>query len=95
MRPLSLLIMVFSLMIVPLLVAQTVDDGKIHDDVVAKLAADTDVRGGGFDVIVKNGMVTLKGQVHSQKAKEKAEKITKKVKGVVGVDNQLQIFGTS
>ncbi len=93
MRPLSLLMMVLSLTIVPLLVAQTADDGKIHDNVVAKLAADTDVRGGGFDVIVKNGMVTLKGQVHSQKAKEKAEKITKKVKGVVGVNNQLQIFG--
>jgi len=94
MRSLSLLMAIF-LMTVPLLAAQTADDGKIHDDVVAKLAADTDVRGGGFDVIVKNGMVTLKGQVHSQKAKEKAEKITKKVKGVVGVDNQLQIFGTS
>ncbi len=93
MRHLSLLMVVF-LMIVPLLVAQTADDGKIHDEVMAKLAADTDVRGGGFDVLVKNGMVTLKGQVHSQKAKEKAEKLTKKVKGVVGVDNQLQIFGT-
>lgn len=93
MRPLSLLMVVF-FMIVPLLVAQTADDGKIHDEVMAKLAADTDVRGGGFDVLVKNGTVTLKGQVHSQKAKEKAEKLTKKVKGVVGVDNQLQIFGT-
>ena len=93
MRPLSLLVVIF-LMIVPLLVAQTADDGKIHDEVMAKLAADTDVRGGGFDVTVKNGTVTLKGQVHSQKAKEKAEKLTKKVKGVVGVDNQLQIFGS-
>lgn len=92
MRPLSLLLILF--LFVPLLVAQVDSDGKIHDEVMAKLAADTDVRGGGFDVTVKNGMVTLKGQVHSQKAKEKAEKLTKKVKGVVGVDNQLQIFGT-
>ena len=51
------------------------------------------MRGGGFEVIVKNGVVTLRGQVHTEKAKEKAEKITKKVKGVVSVDNQLKIFG--
>jgi osmotically-inducible protein OsmY len=92
MRLLSLLL-VF-LLVMPLLVAQGDLDGRIHDEVLAKLANDTDVRGGGFDVVVKNGMVTLKGEVRTQKAKEKAEKITKKVKGVVGVDNQLKIYGT-
>ena len=61
---------------------------------LAKLANDTDVRGGGFDVTVKNGAVTLKGEVRTQKAKDKAEKLTKKVKGVVSVDNQLKLFGT-
>ena len=93
MRPLYLLLCVLFL-IVPLLVAQASSDDRIHDEVMAKLAADTDVRGGGFDVTVKAGMVTIKGQVHSEKAKEKAEKIVKKIKGVVGVDNQLKIFGT-
>lgn len=92
MRLLSLLL-VF-LLVMPLLVAQGDSDGKIHDEVLAKLANDTDVRGGGFDVSVKNGAVTLKGEVRTQKAKEKAEKITKKVKGVVSVDNQLKLFGT-
>lgn len=92
MRLLSLLL-VF-LMVMPLLVAQVDSDGKIHDEVLAKLANDTDVRGGGFDVVVKNGAVTLKGEVRTQKAKEKAEKLTKKVKGVVSVDNQLKLFGT-
>jgi hyperosmotically inducible protein len=92
MRLLSLLL-VF-LLAVPLLVAQGNPDGRIHDEVVAKLANDTDVRGGGFDVTVQAGKVTLKGQVRTQKAKDKAEKITKKVKGVVSVDNQLMIFGT-
>ena len=42
---------------------------------------------------MKNGAVTLNGRVHDQKAKEKAEKITKKAKGVVSVANQLKIFG--
>jgi len=92
MRFISLLTIFF--LVVPLLVAQAPSDDKIHDEVVAKLAADTDVKGGGLDVTVKGGMVTLKGQVHSQKAKEKAEKIAKKVKGVIGVENQLTIFGT-
>ncbi len=87
------LVLVF-LLVMPLLVAQGNSDGKIHDEVLAKLANDTDVRGGGFDVTVKNGAVTLKGEVRTQKAKDKAEKLTKKVKGVVSVDNQLKLFGT-
>jgi osmotically-inducible protein OsmY len=96
MRALSLLLVSF--LILPLLVvqskaAQGKDDDRIHDTVMAKLANDTDVRGGGFEVLVKNGVVTLRGQVHTEKAKEKAEKITKKVKGVVSVDNQLKLMG--
>lgn len=92
-RLLSLLLLI--LVVTPLLVAQTDADGRIHDQVLAKLADDTDVRGGGLDVLVKAGMVTLKGQVRTQKAKDKAEKLAKKVKGVVGVDNQLTIFGNN
>jgi osmotically-inducible protein OsmY len=42
---------------------------------------------------VKNGAVILRGQVHTQKAKEKAEKLAKRVKGVTSVDNQLKLFG--
>jgi len=96
MRALSLLSIFF--LIVPLLPAQVKDvqgkdDGRIHDQVMAKLANDLDVRGGGFEVIVKNGAVTLRGQVHTEKAKEKAEKLAKKIKGVVSVDNQLKLFG--
>jgi osmotically-inducible protein OsmY len=43
---------------------------------------------------VKDGEVTLKGTVNDKSAREKAEKIAKKVKGVTKVDNQLKIFGT-
>jgi osmotically-inducible protein OsmY len=37
--------------------------------------------------------VTLRGKVHNEKAREKAERITKKIKGVVSVDNKLTMFG--
>ncbi len=96
MRARSLLLVFF--LIVPLLPAQVKeaqgkDDGRIHDAVQAKLANDADVRGGGFEVIVQNGAVILRGQVHTEKAKEKAEKLAKRVKGVVSVENQLKLFG--
>jgi len=80
---------------VPLLAQSNANpDDKIYDLVRQKLANDPDVKGGGLDVSVKNGVVTLKGVVHDEHAKEKAEKITKKVKGVTSVDNQLKIFGS-
>ena len=91
-RVASLLLIVA--LLVPLLVAQgTPSDDRIYDDVRRKLADDADVRGAGLDVTVKSGAVTLRGRVHTDKAKEKAEKITKKVKGVTKVDNQLKLFG--
>ena len=43
-----------------------------------KLANDEVVKGAGFDVVVKNGEVTLKGTVADQRARDKAEKITRK-----------------
>src|SRR5580700_7789519 len=90
-RTLSLLI-VFAL-VMPLLVAQgTPADDKIYDTVRTKLANDTDVKGAGLDVTVKAGVVTLRGRVHDDRAKEKAVKITKGVKGVVSVNNELKLF---
>jgi len=58
-----------------------------------KLANDPDVKGAGLEVIVKTGVVTLRGKVHDEKAKEKAQKLAKSVKGVVSVTNELKIFG--
>ena len=87
------LFLIFALL-VPMLAAQgTPVDDKIYDLVRQKLANDPDVRGAGLDVSVKAGVVTLRGHVHDEKAKEKAQKLTKGVKGVVGVTNELKIFG--
>jgi osmotically-inducible protein OsmY len=87
------LLLIFAL-VVPLLAQGTPADNKIYDQVRQKLANDPDVRGAGLDVAVKNGEVTLTGTVHDERAREKAEKITKKVKGVTSVINQLKLFGT-
>jgi osmotically-inducible protein OsmY len=92
MRTLSLLLIFF--LLVPLLVAQgNPADDRIYDEVRRKLANDVDVRGAGFDVVVKSGAVTLRGRVRDERAKDKAEKITKKVKGVVTVKNELKLVG--
>jgi hyperosmotically inducible protein len=91
MRYLSLFLIL--VLVVPLFAQGTASDDRIYDEVRRKLANDVTVKGGGLDVVVKNGAVTLQGRVHDGKAKEKAEKIAKKVKGVVSVANQLKIFG--
>ena len=42
-------------------------------------------------VDVKDGVVTLTGQVDEPKAKERAEKLTKKTKGVKQVINKITV----
>ncbi len=70
---------------------QQVSDDRIHDDVMKRLAGDRDVKGGGIEVDVAAGVVTLRGRVHENKQKERAERITKKVKGVKQVVNELRV----
>jgi osmotically-inducible protein OsmY len=67
------------------------DDDRIYDEVRRKLANDVDVKGAGIDVAVKSGVVTLSGKVHNERGKEKAEKLTKKIKGVTSVQNNLVV----
>jgi osmotically-inducible protein OsmY len=91
-RALSVLLILA--LVVPLLAQGTPSDNKIYDQVRQKLANDPEVKGAGLDAAVKNGVVTLTGTVNDVRAKDKAEKITKKVKGVTSVVNELKIFGT-
>jgi osmotically-inducible protein OsmY len=72
--------------------ASAVSDDAISDNVRQRLASDADVRGAALDVTVKDGVVTIKGRVHTEKGRKKATEITKKVKGVVNVDNQLKLY---
>jgi hyperosmotically inducible periplasmic protein len=70
---------------------KVVDDNHLYDEVRLKLANDRDVGRGAIDVVVKDGAVTLKGRVHTDKQKQRATKVASKVKGVTSVDNQLQV----
>ncbi len=66
-------------------------DGEIHDQVLIKLAGDQDVKGTGIEVEVKDGVVILTGKVESEKIRNKAERLAKKVKGVKSVDDRLAV----
>jgi hyperosmotically inducible protein len=66
-------------------------DDAIYDYVRRKLASDPIVKGGGLQVDVKQGAVTLRGTVEEQKQKDKATKLAKKVAGVKSVDNEIQV----
>lgn len=70
---------------------KVISDDAIYDNVRIKLASDVDVKGGALKVEVKDGKVTLSGDVESQMQKDKATKIAKKVKGVKSVDNQIEV----
>jgi osmotically-inducible protein OsmY len=90
---------VFSLLLAFLLFAvclpaekkMDVSDDAISDMVRRRLANDPDVKGGGLKVDVKDGVVTLNGMVGMDKDKRKAEKLTRKVRGVKNVVNNLKI----
>ncbi len=91
MRVLSLILAAVVLSAAPVLAQKQITDDQIHDRVMERLAADRDVKGGGIDVEVANGVVTLRGKVREEKQKVKAERDTKKVKGVKQVVNDLTL----
>ena len=66
-------------------------DNVIADQVKIKLAGDSYVKGGALEVDVKNGVATLSGAVETTKQKERAEKLTKGVKGVKQVVNRITL----
>jgi hyperosmotically inducible periplasmic protein len=66
-------------------------DDRITDQVSMRLAVDPDVKGGALKVTSKDGVVTITGRVDTDKAKRKAEKLAKKVKGVKSVTNDVTV----
>ncbi len=68
-----------------------VSDDRIIDQVRIRLTSDQDVKGGADEVSVKDGVVTIKGRVDTERGKNKATKLAKKVKGVKSVDNELEV----
>ena len=70
---------------------QPLNDNTITDQVKIKLAGDQLVKGGALDVAVKDGVVTISGPVDEPKAKDRAEKLAKHVKGVKQVVNKITV----
>lgn len=66
-------------------------DGALTDRVRQKLVSDPEIKGSRVAVDVKQGVVTLTGSVETLKAKQKADKVVKKVSGVKKVVNNLNI----
>jgi osmotically-inducible protein OsmY len=66
-------------------------DDAIFDKVRIKLAGDAEVKGNQLTVVVKDGAVTLRGKVESERGKNRAARLTRKVKGVKSVTNELVI----
>ncbi len=85
----SSLLAVFLLTGVCFAKGKVLSDDEIFDQVRRDLAGDPLVKGGALIVEVKDGVVTLKGTVEEQKAKARAEKLVKKLRGVKSVVNEL------
>jgi hyperosmotically inducible periplasmic protein len=68
-----------------------VSDDLVYDNVKRRLAEDSEVKGGGLDIDVKQGVVTLRGKLETQRQIDKATRITKKVNGVKKVINEIQL----
>jgi osmotically-inducible protein OsmY len=83
----------FCMLLVPALADQKKDD-EIYDAVKRRLAGDPEVKGGALEVIVKDGVVTVKGIVRTDRAKSKAERVTGKVRGVSKVVNEIKVSPT-
>jgi osmotically-inducible protein OsmY len=66
-------------------------DSDIKHDVENELKWDPDIDSSDIGVAVKNGVVTLSGFVRSYTQKYEAEKATKRVKGVLGIANDIEV----
>jgi osmotically-inducible protein OsmY len=66
-------------------------DDYISDSVRQKLAADTVVKGGDLEVVVKDGVVTINGKVRESRQKDRADRIAKHVSGVKSVINNIKV----
>jgi osmotically-inducible protein OsmY len=87
----AVLAILFLLASVCLAADKPISDDLIIDQVRIKLSADAEVKGGALGVDCKQGVVTLSGSVESPRQKDKAAKLTKKIKGVKQVINNIEI----
>lgn len=92
-RLLAAFLVAFTLWIAPAVAQKKPanSDDALVDQVRLQLTKDPAVNGGALTVDAKDGVVSIKGKVRTERARQKAEKLAKKVKGVKSVDNQLVV----
>ena len=90
-RLLALLVAVLFVASICLAADKHPSDDLISDHVRLKLSGDPDVKGGALDATCKAGVVTITGTVDTQRQKDKATRVAKKVKGVKQVVNSLVV----
>jgi osmotically-inducible protein OsmY len=66
-------------------------DIELRNDVLAELRWEPKVNAGDIGVIVKNGVVTLTGNIDSYAEKWAAEKATERVSGVLAIANEIDV----
>jgi len=71
-------------------VGAAIGDTAITAKVKARLAGDVRVKDSHIEVHTTNGMVTLSGSAANSDASEAAEQLTRGVKGVKDVDNEIE-----
>ena len=67
------------------------DDLELKHDVEAELEWDPSVDARQIGVIVKDGIVTLTGEVTSYAQKWNAERAAERVEGVIGIANEIEV----
>jgi len=72
-------------------VGDAASDGRITMTVQSKYFASNEVKGRDIDVDTDHGVVTLKGKVDSENARQQAVQIARGVDGVTRVEDQLTI----
>ncbi len=66
-------------------------DDSISNDIKASMFSDPQTKSANVSVVVKNGAVTLTGEVPDENARYEAFKIAKQTPGVVNVEDQMSL----
>jgi osmotically-inducible protein OsmY len=83
--------LVVALVAAPVAAKDPPNDGVVYDRVIRKLVNDRDLKTNAIEVTVKDGVVTLRGVIDSEKLRQRAERVTQRVDGVRKVINELRI----
>ena len=74
---------------------QTRSDAEISRDVTRRMKADFEVPDDRITVKVRGGIVMIEGTVNRDSQKEAAEACARKVKGLRGITNKIEVAPTA